>query len=271
MILFAWGSNTSVLGCFLATVPSGILLVFLLSAVNCYIYRKSVGKGNITDAIIEDAQAQEALKAERKAAREARKANKKGKEGESAIPALLMPIIILGSIYLGFLTATEAAALSVLYGIPVVIMAMVLTVQIFSRLYITENLPDMILVLLTSISSNKYIILFMINIFMVFMGMLMDDTSNTILLTPILMPVMASLGISPFHFAAILGVNIGIGNVTPATAPLPYLSARITGSRVEKMLKPTVMLILFAWIPTLIITTYWPAFAEFLPRLMGYM
>ena len=111
----------------------------------------------------------------------------------------------------------------------------------------------------------------MINIFMVFMGMLMDDTSNTILLTPILMPVMASLGISPFHFAAILGVNIGMGNVTPPTAPLLYLSARITGSRVEKMLKPTVMLILFAWIPTLIITTYWPAFAEFLPRLMGYM
>ena len=150
-------------------------------------------------------------------------------------------------------------------------MSMVLTVQILSRLYITENLPDMILGILTSISSNKYIILLMINVFMVFMGMLMDDTSNTILLTPILMPVMTSLGISPFHFAAILGVNIGMGNVTPPTAPLLYLSARITGSKVEKMLKPTMMLILFAWLPTLLITTYWHSFAEFLPRILGYM
>ena len=294
MILFAWGSNTSVLGCFLATVPSGILLVCLLSAVNCYIYRKSAGKGNITDAIIQDAQAKEALKAERKEKRKEKKIKKAA--GESALPALLMPVIILGSIYMGYLTATEAAALSVLYGIPVgifyykkinwpvykkamvdagktagVIMSMVLTVQILSRLYITENLPDMILGILTSISSNKYIILLMINVFMVFMGMLMDDTSNTILLTPILMPVMTSLGISPFHFAAILGVNIGMGNVTPPTAPLLYLSARITGSKVEKMLKPTMMLILFAWLPTLLITTYWHSFAEFLPRILGYM
>ena len=152
-----------------------------------------------------------------------------------------------------------------------VIMCMMLSVQILSRLYITENLPDLILGVLTSISSNKIVILMMINVFMVIMGMLMDDCSNTTLLTPILLPIMGTLGISVFHFAAILGVNIGMGNITPPTAPLLYLSGRITGAEVKNMLKPTIILILCAWLPTLIVTTYFPGFSEFLPRILGYM
>ena len=207
-----------------------------------------------------------------------------------------MPLIILGSIYGGFLTATEAAALSVFYAIPVgifyyrrinwstykkamidagktagVIMTMLFCVQILSRLYITENLPNTILSVLTAISSSKTIILLMLNLFMVVMGMLMDDTSCTILLTPILLPVATSLGLTPFHFAAILGVNIGMGNITPPTAPLLYLSGRITGAQVKDMLKPTLLMICFAWLPTLILTTYCPIFSEILPRLLGYL
>lgn len=297
MILFAWAANVSVLGCFVATVLPGILLVILLSITQIFLYKRSSVNGSVTDAVIAQAKQQEALKA-KAAAEKAAKAELKGKKkfGESAIPALMMPVIILGSIYGGFLTATEAAALSVVYAIPIgifyykkinwtsyrvamidagktagVIMCMMLSVQILSRLYITENLPDLILGVLTSISSNKYVILLMINIFMVIMGMLMDDCSNTTLLTPILWPIMNSLGISVFHFAAILGVNIGMGNITPPTAPLLYLSGRITGAEVKNMLKPTLILILCAWLPTLIITTYWTGFSEFLPRILGYM
>ena len=292
MILFAWAANVSVLGCFIATVVPGILLVILLSIVQVVIYKKE--NGGVTEAIIKNAQIKEEIKSEKAAAKLAAKSKKTN--GESAIPALIMPIIILGSIYGGWLTATEAAALSVLYAIPIgifyykeidwkvyraamldagrtagVIMAMMLTVQIISRLFITENLPDLILGFLTGISDNKYVILLMINIFMVIMGMLMDDCSNTILLTPILLPIMTALDIHVLHFAAILGVNIGMGNITPPTAPLLYLSGRITGSQVKNMLKPTIILILFAWIPTLIITTYFPGFSTFLPKLLGYM
>ena len=111
----------------------------------------------------------------------------------------------------------------------------------------------------------------MINIFMVIMGMLMDDCSCTILLTPILLPIMTELGISPMHYAAILGVNIGMGNITPPTAPLLYLSGRITGAKVKDMLKPTLIFIALAWTPVLLITTYWPTFSTFLPSLFGYV
>lgn len=282
MILYAWSSGESVLACFLATVVPGLTLVVLFSLVNMFFARKNPNI-KVYERTIEAAQEREAKKAIKK-------------NGSSAIPALLMPVIILGSIYGGILTATEAAAISVIYAIPVgllyykringsvlkealisagetagVIMAMLFSVQILSRLYISENLPNMILSVLTSISSNKYVILIMVNIFMIILGMLMDDCSATILAAPILLPVVTAIGISPIHFAAILGVNIGMGNVTPPTAPLLYLAGRITKAEVKDMLVPDLALICFAWLPTLIITTYVPAYGMLLPSLLGYV
>lgn len=282
MILYAWSSGESVLACFLATVVPGMTLVILFSIVNL-IYAQKNPDIKVYDHAIAAAQEKEAKKALKQ-------------KGTSAIPALLMPVIILGSIYGGILTATEAAALSVIYAVPVgilyykringgilkdalvsagetagVIMAMLFSVQILSRLYISENLPSMILGFLTSISDNKYIILIMVNIFMIILGMLMDDCSATILAAPILLPVVTAIGISPIHFAAILGVNIGMGNVTPPTAPLLYLAGRISKAEVKDMLGPDLALICFAWLPTLIITTYVPAYGMLLPSLLGYV
>lgn len=211
------------------------------------------------------------------------------------LAAVLMPVIILGSIYGGILTPTEAAAVSVAYALPVgwliyrklnfsvvkkvfteaavttgVIMLMMITVQMLSHLYIQQNLPSMVLNMLKSISSNKSVILLMVNLFMVILGMLMDDGSGVLLATPILVPVVTSLGISPIHFAAILAVNLGMGNITPPTAPLLYLTGRMTNTETRTMLKPTLQYILFAWLPTLLLVTYIPQISMFLPGLMGY-
>lgn len=283
MIIYAWSSGASVLACFVATVIPGISLIILFSLINLW-YAKRNPDIKVYDQLIEEAK----LKEEKK--------EKKEEKEKSAWPALLMPVIILGSIYGGILTATEAAALSVVYAVPVavfyykkvdmktfkeamidagetsgVIMAMLFSVMILSRLYVSENLPEMILGFLTSISSNKIIILLMINLFMIILGMLMDDISATILATPILLPIVMQLGITPIHFAAILGVNIGMGNVTPPTAPLLYLGTRIAGAEIQDTLGPNMRMILFAWLPVLILTTYFPNIALFLPKLLGYM
>ena len=106
---------------------------------------------------------------------------------------------------------------------------------------------------------------------MIIIGMLMDDCSGTTLCGPILMPVMGALGITPVQFAAILSVNIGMGNVTPPTAPLLYLGGRVAGAQVKDMLKPTFILIVFAWLPTLILTTFCSPLSLFLPKLLGYV
>lgn len=211
----------------------------------------------------------------------------------NSFPALLLPVFVLGGIYGGFVTPTEAAAVSVVYAIPLgfwvykglnkenfkesiiesatttgVIMLMLFGVMMLSRLYVMENLPEVILNFLYTITNSKNGILFAINIFMIIMGMLMDDCSATMLCTPILLPIIIKLGVSPIHFAAIVGVNIGMGNVTPPTAPLLYLAGRLNGASIDQSIKPTLQLILFCWLPLLLAITYIPSLSLFLPRLI---
>ncbi len=250
MILYAWMGNQSVLACFLSAFVPGLILTVLLSLVNLFLLRKNT-KIKVNESIDM-----------------ATTAKLFASKSVKASPALMMPVIILGGIYGGIMTPTEAAAVAVLYAIPVamfvyrglkmrnlvstliesatttgVIMVMMFAVMILSRLYIMENLPDQIMTLLTSISENKFVLLMMINLFMLIMGMLMDDVSGVLLGTPILVPLVMKLGVDPVHFAAIMGVNLGMGNVTPPTAPLLYLSGRISGAPVTEMLKPTLYLI----------------------------
>jgi tripartite ATP-independent transporter DctM subunit len=277
MILYAWVGGQSVLASFLATVVPGLILIVLFSAVNL---AYSARNPNIRIY----------SKPPAKLGPDGRRIKEK-----SAIPSLLMPVIILGSIDGGVLTPTEAAALSFLYAIPVgflfykrldakslrdtlvtggittgVIMIMLFSVMILSRLYVMENLPQKILALLLGISENKITLMIFINIFMVIVGMLMDDVSGVLLCTPILLPIAMALGVSPVHFAAIVGVNLGMGNITPPTAPLLYLAGRVAQAEVRDMLKPTMALIVFAWLPTLILTTYLPSLSTWLPSLFGY-
>ena len=72
----------------------------------------------------------------------------------------------------------------------------------------------------------------------------------------------------PIHFAAVLGVNLGMGNITPPTAPLLYLGAQVTDVPVRSLIVPTMVFILFAWFPTLVLTTFIPEIALFLPNLL---
>jgi len=275
-IIYAWSANQSVLACFLATVGPALLLVFLLCCVNWYICKTSP----------------ELNKAYLERLKVVKTGSNWGKT-KRAIPALLMPVIILGGIYGGIMTPTESAAVSVIYAIPVgffiykgltfksfndalvksgtttgVLMVMFLIVMILSRLFVMENLPNKVINLFLSVSQDPRMILVMVNFFMVLIGMLMDDVSGTLLCTPLLVPLMVKIGVSPIQFAAILGVNLGMGNITPPTAPLLYLGGRLCNASIKEMLRPTILMILFAWIPTLILTTYIPSLSLFLPRLI---
>ncbi|MBN1333205.1 MAG: TRAP transporter large permease [Synergistales bacterium] len=273
-IIYAWSANQSVLTCFLATVGPGLLLAFLLCCVNWYICR--------TSPEMHEAYVNRQLEGSSKTSN--------WSKTKRAIPALLMPVIILGGIYGGIMTPTEAAAVSVLYAIPVgflvykgltfksfkdalvetgtttgVLMVMFLIVMILSRLFVMENLPNKVIGLFMSVSEDPRAILIMVNLFMIMIGMLMDDVSGTLLCTPLLLPLMVKIGVSPIQFAAILGVNLGMGNITPPTAPLLYLGGRLGKASIREMLRPTMLMIIFAWMPTLIITTYVPAVSLALP------
>ncbi|HPK42458.1 MAG TPA: TRAP transporter large permease [Synergistales bacterium] len=275
MILYSWVGNQSVLASFLSSVIPGIILTILLSVINMYLLRNN--KDLILATPISSKEKWSLFRV----------------RGKRAIPALIMPVLVLGGIYGGIMTPTEAAAVAAVYSIPVgfwvykgltrkdffevlvesgtttgVIMVMLYAVMILSRLYIMEDLPTQVLNMLMAVSTNRYAILFMINIFMVIMGMIMDDVSAVLLSTPILLPIILKLGFSPVHFAAIVGVNLGMGNITPPAAPLLYLGGRVGNAPINEMLMPTVWMLLFGWLPTLALTTYVPALATFLPNLI---
>ena len=132
-----------------------------------------------------------------------------------------------------------------------------------------ENLPQMIMEFLLQISDNPAVLIVFVNLFMILIGMIMDDTSAILLTTPILLPVVIQLGVHPVHFAAILGVNIGMGCVMPPTAPFLFLGSRVGKVPVTEMLGPSMWLLLFAWLPALILTTYIPSLSLALPRALG--
>jgi len=274
-ILYAWVAQQSVLACFLATVVPGLILTALLSIINVILLRNDP---NIQASKPVDSRTFFKML---------------GNRGRKAVPALIMPVIVLGGIYGGIMTPTESAAVAVLYSIPVgfyiykalnkdnffeiiietatttgVVMLMMYCIMMLSRILVQERLPDMIITFLRSISNNKNTILFMINIFMIIVGMIMDDVSAMLLCTPILLPVVMALGVDPVHFAAIIGVNLGMGNLTPPTAPTLYFGGRIAKTPVSQMMKPALIFLIFAWLPVLFVTTYFPELALWLPRLV---
>lgn len=272
-IIYAWVTRQSVLKCFLATIMPGLILVLLLCLLNFVLMAR-----------------RREIEIEPPVENFTREATRRG---VSAVPALLMPVMILGGIYGGIMTPTEAAGIAALYAIPVgwlvyrgldrrtfiaaltesatttgVVMVMFFTVMIVSRLLVFEDIPGMAREVIFAVSDNPVVVLLMINLVLVLIGMLMDDVSGVLLSAPLLLPVVQDLGVDPVQFAAIIGVNLGMGNITPPTAPLLYLGARVANTRVSSMLGPTLLMIAFAWLPTLLITTYVPQVALWLPDLL---
>lgn len=272
-ILYAWVTQQSVLKAFLSTVIPGFILVFLLCLVSYLCLRKVEGL-NLSQKVtpLNLALRQRSFK---------------------ALPALTMPAIILGGIYGGIMTPVEAAGVAVIYAIPIglyvykgltwktflqtmrsagvtigVVMIMIFMVLIVSRFLLFEDIPGIAKDLVYSVSDNPIVILLMVNLVLILIGMLMDDISGLLLSAPLLLPIVQGVGMDPIHFAAVLGVNLGMANITPPTAPLLYLGSQVTATPVNEMLKPTLILIVFAWLPTLMLTTFIPELALFLPDLL---
>ena len=274
MILYAWVTWQSVAACFLSTVVPGIILVIIYSIINWFMCRKLPIK--VFPPISPKEQVKEF-----------------GQASYKGFSALLMPIIVLGGIYGGVFTPTESAGVATLYCVFVgffiyrtlnfkqlmdtmvnsitttgVVILMVFFVMILSRLYVMENVPQRLVATLTGITDNKYILLLMVNLFLIIIGMLMDDFSGTLLAAPLLFPLMQAIGVHPIHFAAILGTNLGLGNVTPPTAPILYLAGRIGKCKFDELITPAVIFMVFGAIPVVLLTTYFPFLSLWLPHLL---
>ncbi|MDY4033091.1 MAG: TRAP transporter large permease [Pyramidobacter sp.] len=276
MIIFGWVTNTNVLACFLSTVGPGILTIIIFCAINMLICHKLDMK------LLPPLSKQE-------------KRRQIISKGWKALPAILMPLIILGGIYSGATTPTEAAAVATVYCFPVgfliykglkskntfqitkdsavsagTIMVMIMCSMMLSQTYVRLQVPQAIMGSIFGITQNKFLILLLINALLLFVGMIVNDTTGIILVAPLLQPMATSIGIHPVHYAAIFGVNLGIGCLTPPYASLLYLGMRVGKVEFSDIL-PYVCLFLLGYLPVMLATTYWPALSLFLPRVFGYV
>ncbi len=276
MIFYGWVTDTSILACFLSTVGPGILVVLMFSIINMVWVRK-----------FPDIKLEESL-----SKLEERKKNVK--RGIQAIPAMMMPIIILGGIYGGVFTPTEAAAVAAVLTVPVgfwiykemkgrdfvklasdsstsvgAIMTMIIFTLMLSQTFVLLQVPQAIIKLLFNVTENPIILLIIINFFLFIVGMIVNDITGMILVAPLLLPLVIQLGLSPVHFAAIMGVNLAMGGVTPPYASILYLGMRIGKCEFSEILKPTMVFLVLGYVPVVFITTFWAPLSMFLPKLMG--
>ncbi|MBA1335743.1 MAG: TRAP-type C4-dicarboxylate transport system, large permease component [Firmicutes bacterium] len=277
MILYGWVTETSILACFLATIGPGVAITIALSVMNLIWARKF-------DLVLEPPMPP------------AEKLKQIVTRTWYALPALLMPIIILGGIYGGVFTPTEAAGVAAFYSIPVgfliyrslnrknfykmtfesstsigAIMTMIVFCLMLSQTYVMLQVPQAIVKLFFDFTQNRTLMLIIINLFLFLVGMIVNDATGMILVAPLLLPLVKELGIHPIHFAAIMGVNLAMGGVTPPYASILYLGMRLGKCEFNDILRPTLLFLAFAYIPIVFLTTFWPDLSLFLPKLLGFM
>ncbi|MFD1881366.1 TRAP transporter large permease [Paracoccus pacificus] len=210
-----------------------------------------------------------------------------------AIPVLFLPILIVVGIRGGIFTATEAAALAALYALLVATFvyramnlrflkeALVSTALITAAIYFLiaianvagfifaiEQLPQKAVALLTGISDNKYVILLMVNIILLFMGMFLDTIGVLILTVPALMAIGQTLGMDPVHLGVMVVFNVLVGFVTPPVGLCLFVIAGVTGRPMEKIAVKALPMIGIALI-VLTCVALFPQISLILPELLG--
>lgn len=213
---------------------------------------------------------------------------------KEAIWGLLMPVIILGGIYGGFFTPTEAAAVAAVYGILVgifiykkinlknfmellvesavgsaVVLFIVATATVFAWIVTTEGIAAAAGNAIMDIAGgNKVIFLLLVNVILLIAGTFVDAISAFYLFVPILFPVALQLGYDPVAFGVLMTVNLAIGQVTPPVGVNLYVSAPIAKINLNEVVKGVLPYILVS-IVVLLLITYIPQISTFLPSLLG--
>lgn len=265
-IIYGQSTGASVGNLFIAGVLPGILIAFCM-IIYAYFFCKTKGEDK------------DKLRANTKELRS------KGfmQMFKDSFWALLTPVIILGGIYSGIVTPTEAANISVVYAIivslfiyksiefkdlskimtdsvstaaPILLVVSIATV--FGKVLTLMQAPVIIANAITSTFTSKVTIMLAINVILLFVGMVMDTTPAILILAPIFMPIIAAIGVNPIHFGVIMVVNLAIGFVTPPVGVNLFVASSMTGMPVLQIAKNAAPFII-AFLIALLLITFIPA------------
>lgn len=210
-----------------------------------------------------------------------------------ALPALFSVVVLLGGIYSGIVTPTEAGALAALYAIFVAIFVykamnwnslrqiilntvkttgvlslLVGTAYAFSYIVAIEHIPDQVANLLLALTENKYMLLLLINIAFIILGMFIDTMCITLVFIPIVLPLVQALGIDLVHFGVMITLNMMIGLSTPPFGMLLFVVSGISDTPLKGVIRE-ILPMLGVLLIVLFAVTYIPGIVTFLPRLIG--
>ena len=263
-VVYAVTVGISVGDLFLAGIPAGLMMCLVLM-VACYIISKKNGyRGSDSRPSV-------------------KRIAITLKEG---IWALFAPIIILGGIYSGIFTPTESAVVAVVYSIIIgvfvykelnfaslkkafyqsaVLNGVIVFIIGFSgamaKFLTLENVPQKVSEAILSFTQSPFLILLIINIFLIVVGMLIDNIPAIIILSPIFLPVVQSVGVSPIQFGVIIVLNLAIGYVTPPYGTTLFVASAIAKISIDRLFKYAIIFTLILCIP-LALVTYVPWFTD---------
>jgi len=211
-----------------------------------------------------------------------------------AFPTLMMPVVLLGCIYTGVTTPTEAAAIAAAYALIISVVLyrsvsfrdfyasvlasartsasigmLIAGALVFNYVVTVENIPNEIRALLTAwdLSPTTYLIL--VNVLLLLLGCLLEGTTILLVVVPVLVPTAQALGIDLVHFGVVVVVNIMLGLITPPYGLLLFVMTRIAEVPIKDLVRD-VLPFLFAMIGALALITFVPETVLWLPRLLGY-
>ena len=271
MVVYSVTVNSSVSSLFLAGFIPGILIGLVLIAYS-YFYARSAGYKGDTEPFSIGRALREVWR---------------GKW------ALLSPVIILGGIYGGIFTPTEAAAVSVVYSLIIglfvhkelnfkqmldvtkracettaTILVVIGCATGFSKVLTLVRIPTTVATLLTTMTDSKVLILLLINLLLLLVGCFMETVCAIMILAPILFPVVTALGVDPVHFGIIMVTNLAIGFITPPLGVNLFVASRVGKTTLDVVIKGIIPFLVLM-IATLMLITYVPAISMFLPNLLG--
>lgn len=211
-----------------------------------------------------------------------------------AIPSLMMLVVVIGGIIAGIFTATEAAAIAVVYSLilaliykeitvkhlPVIIINTVRTAGMVLLLIAAsiglswvmsfENIPATVSNALLSLSSDPFVILLIINLALLAVGIFMDMTPAVLIFTPIFLPIVTTqLGLDPIHFGIIMILNLNVGLVTPPVGAVLFIGCSVAKLKIQDLVKPLIPFYIAMFV-VLLLVTFIPEISLWVPEFFGY-
>jgi C4-dicarboxylate transporter DctM subunit len=272
MVIYGVSGNQSISKLFIAGFIPGMIIATGLMIVNYLLCRKKGYKGSA----------------------DGWKFDKVGKAVKEGIWSIIAPIVILGGIYIGFFTPTEAAVVAIFYTVFVGVfihkelklgggsksleactwltgrvLLIMFTARAFGRLLVQYRIPEIVANGLLAMTSNIYLIWMLIIIFLIFVGMFMETLATIMILTPVLLPVMVKLGVDPIHFGIVFVCCCEIGFETPPLGENLFIASGIGNTSIEDISLKAIPFSIVE-ISAVFLIAFVPDFSLWLPKLLGY-